>query len=167
MKGNGIKILVNVIALLIIFFYKNNGHKNNVTDSMSEIYDIKLPRALAGLCVAWAVFGVIFTTTMLVTSKNSNTVTKGHYYLGMACIAIGLIGFIFSKNWKVTVSEKNIIHTSVFGITKEYSKDDITDAKLGNKKELVIRFKNGKLTIDPATTNYFRLVCEVLEENAE
>ncbi|WP_026656245.1 hypothetical protein [Butyrivibrio sp. AE3003] len=167
MKGNGIKILVNILALLIIFFYKNNGQKNNVTDSMSEVYDIRIPGLLTGVCVLWVVLGVIFTTTMMVTSKNSNTVTKGHYYLGIAFIAIGLIGFIFSKNWKVTVSQKNIIHTSVLGITKEYSKDDITDAKLGSKKELVVRFKKGKVTIDPATTNYSRLVGELLQTDVE
>ena len=143
----------------MVFFVERRKSVNK-----SGIYDIKLPGALVGLCVAWFVVGAIFTTIMLISSKYTDTVTNGHYYLGLTFIIVGLIGFIFCQNWKVTVSEKNIIHTSVFGITKEYSKDDITDAKLGNKKELVIRFKNGELTIDPATTNYFRLVCEVLEE---
>ena len=134
---------------------------------ISDMYDIKVPGALTGVCVAWLVFGVIFSTTMLITSKKSNTVTNGHYYLGLAFIIVGLIGFIFCRNWKVTVSEKSIIHTSVFGITKEYHKDEITDVKIGSKKELIIRFKTGKVTIDPATTNYSRLVSEVLGANFE
>ena len=87
--------------------------------------------------------------------------------MGLAFIIVGLIGFIFCRNWKVTVSEKSIIHTSVFGITKEYHKDEITDVKIGSKKELIIRFKTGKVTIDPATTNYSRLVSEVLGANFE
>ncbi len=163
MKGNAVKIIINVLAILIVFLYANRSPKS-VSDELSEIYDMKVPGILKGLCIAFLIFGIVFSTILMIASKSTDTVTPGHYYIGLTCIVIGIIGFIFCMNWKVTVKPQAIVHTNIWGITKEYSKDDIENVSMGNKNELRIRFSNGTVIVDSAITNYSRLVEELYEK---
>ncbi len=125
------------------------------------MYELKLPSVLKNMCIAYLVFGIIFSSTMMIASRSTDTVTRGHFYIGFTLIAIGIIGLVLCRNWKMTVTPNTIAHTNIFGITKEYSKDDIEKVSIGSKKELIIRFSKGKVTVDRAVTNYSRLVEEL------
>lgn len=163
MKSGIIKMAINAIAILIVFFYATRKNRH-ISDEIETVYDITVPGLLTGLCVFFLVFGVIFSTTMIIASKSTDTVTNGHYYIGLTMILIGVFGFIACMNWKVSVSEKYISYTNVFGMTSKYSKDEIVDVFIGKKDELTIIFTTGKIVIDPSTTNYSLVFGELIGE---
>ena len=162
MKGNIVKIIINVLAMVFISYYATRKG-SAVTGDTGSVYDIRIPGMLTGLCYAYGILGLIFLTVVLIASKSSDSVTNGHYYIGAVMVAIGIVGFIFCKNWKISVSENAILYTNVIGITKEYSKAEIRDVTVGKKNELVIGFDRGKVTVDPATVNYSRLYDELVK----
>ena len=170
MTGNFIKIIINVLAMFLISYYAKR-RDSKVTEEAAaggagSAYDIKMPGMLIGLCYTYVIIGLVFLTFMVIASNFTDTVTNGHYYIGAAFVAIGVVGFIFCKNWKVSVSEDSIVYTSVFGITKEYAKTEIKEVYVGKKREMVIKFDKGKVTVDPATVNHSRLFNELVVDNS-
>lgn len=124
-----------------------------------EKYEVSCPEELRStfdiILGAGIVFSGIATILYMNNIKGAN---KGHVVLGLLFVVIGLVGILYSRKWRIEVSEKQLkIHYFLKGV-RTISIEEIEKAVVGKKSEIILYIKGKKLvTLDPLLINKYKL----------
>ena len=160
MSGRIIKVIINVAAFIFISWYIKKT-KTIIKNDGGDVYELRIPSILKTLCLIFIIFGTVFAIAAVILSYYTNQITKGHYCIGMAMVIIGIIGMFFSVNWKMTITPTDITYRNIWGIKKEFRREDLTRYEIGKSGELIVWFGDTKINIDPMTENVSRFFQEI------
>lgn len=164
--GTMIKFLIYAIAMNVIYFAINSlyNRKNILSgsDQNGSCYIVKMPKALkyvytAFFCLGLFMFCVFFTFKIL----ENPTVTKGHLWMCLGIMAIGLLGVFWASRWKIAVNGDQMEIQRLLRKNIIIQIDEIERVKIGKKNQMVL-YRNGKMliTIDYLSDNF-----ELLEQS--
>lgn len=158
-----IKFVVYAITICVINIYvsflKKKNNDVNATSTSTE-YVLQIPAAFRRVAMLLFGFGIfLFAVFFLFKISGNETVSVGHLYLALVLATIGLLEIIWSEQWNVQVNGTNIIIHTLFKKMK-LSINDIADAKIGKKYEIVLYDASHKkiITIDRLVDNYDHFV---------
>lgn len=160
MSGRIIKVVINVTAFIFILWYINKS-KTDIGNGAGNVYELKVPSILKTLCMAFIILGTSFSIAAVILSYYTDQITKGHYSIGLIIVIIGIIGMIFSVNWKISITPKNITYRNIWGTKKEFKREDLTNYQFGKSGELMVWFGDTKINIDPMTENISKFAQEI------
>lgn len=154
-----IKFVVYAITICVINIYVSSlKKKNNDVDqtNTSTEYVLQIPAAFRRVAMLLFGFGMfMFLFFYLFKISGNKTVSAGHLYLSLVLVTIGLLANIWADQWNVQVNGTDITIHTLFK-KRKLSINDIADAKVGKKFELVLYDSSHKkiITIDGLVDNY-------------
>lgn len=160
MSGRIIKVIINVAAFIFISWYINKS-KTTISNDVGDVYELRVPSIMKTLCLIFIILGTIFSIAAVILSYYTDQITKGHYCIGMAMVIIGVVGMIFSVNWKMTITPTDITYRNIWGLKKEFRRDELTRYEFGKSGELLVWFGDTKINIDPMTENVSTFAQEI------
>ena len=154
-----IKFVVYAITICVINIYvsslKKKNNDVNTTNTSTE-YVLQIPAAFRRAAMLLFGFGVfMFLFFYLFKISGNKTVSDGHLYLALVLATMGLLANIWADQWNVQVNGTDVIIHTLFK-KRKLSINDIADAKVGKKFELVLYDSSHKkiITIDGLVDNY-------------
>lgn len=153
--GTMIKFLIYAIAMNVIYFAINSlyNRKNILSgsDQNGSCYIVKMPKALKYVYTAFFTFKIL----------ENSTVTKGHLWMCLGIMAIGLLVVFWASRWKIAVNGDQMEIQRLLRKNIIIQIDEIEHVKIGKKNQMVL-YRNGKMliTIDYLSDNF-----ELLEQS--